>query len=202
MNEELIDYYVNLLIIQYHNKPKAQETISEIITVIMLLEILRLIENGYSIESAVGVQLDILAKYLGASRTITGIPFSRTYFGYKQYGEDPDTSIFRGYKQYGEIVDVQFIRYGESRQAVLELNDEELRQVLQFKVIQNNSNHSVSEIDRLIFDIFDGRVEMIDNLDMSITYQFPLADQRLATIYSSEDLIPRVAGTNVDVDFV
>ena len=61
------DYYANLLIMQYHNKRKAQETIkasTKSIPDTLIQEII----NGYDIETAVGVQQDLLGEYLGVDR--------------------------------------------------------------------------------------------------------------------------------------
>lgn len=85
MNEELIDYYQNLLILQYRKKPRALGTIESIIRVLMIFDLMRQIENGYCVEDAVGVQLDVLAKYTGAQRVVTGIAFNRFFFAYIGY---------------------------------------------------------------------------------------------------------------------
>lgn len=60
-------YLANLLIIQYHNKPKAVATIKALGQMFPTNLILSVI-NGFSLESAVGKQLDILGKYIGVDR--------------------------------------------------------------------------------------------------------------------------------------
>lgn len=65
--KEINDYYANLLIMQYHNKPKAQETIKSSTATIPSQLILDII-NGYNIETAVGAQLDLLGEYVGVDR--------------------------------------------------------------------------------------------------------------------------------------
>lgn len=61
------DYYANLLIMQYHNKRKAQETIKASTKAIPDTLIQDII-NGYDIETAVGAQQDLLGEYLGVDR--------------------------------------------------------------------------------------------------------------------------------------
>lgn len=61
------DYYANLLIMQYHNKRKAVETIKASTKVIPDTLITDII-NGYNIETAVGSQLDTLGVYLDVDR--------------------------------------------------------------------------------------------------------------------------------------
>ena len=60
-------YYSNLLIMQYHGKPKAKATIEK--TVALLPDdIIQDAINGFDIQTAVGKQLDILGEYVGVDR--------------------------------------------------------------------------------------------------------------------------------------
>lgn len=74
-NTELIEYYTNTLILQYRSKPKASAHIAALVDVSMVYELIEDVKNAYNINSdvdiplAVGVQLDIIGKYLGLERT-------------------------------------------------------------------------------------------------------------------------------------
>ena len=60
-------YYSNLLILEYHNKPKAKATIEA--TVDLLPDtLIQEVANGFDLNTAVGKQLDILGEYVGLSR--------------------------------------------------------------------------------------------------------------------------------------
>lgn len=61
------DYYANLLIMQYHNKRKAQDTIKSS-TKALPDTLIQDIINGYDIDTAVGDQQDLLGVYLGVDR--------------------------------------------------------------------------------------------------------------------------------------
>ena len=61
------DYYANLLIMQYHNKRKAQDTIKSS-TKALPDTLIQDIINGYNIDTAVGAQQDLLGEYLGVDR--------------------------------------------------------------------------------------------------------------------------------------
>lgn len=61
------EYYSNLLILQYHGKPKAKATI-EASTALLPSELILEVLNGFDIETAVGKQLDILGEYVGVNR--------------------------------------------------------------------------------------------------------------------------------------
>lgn len=60
-------YYSNLLILEYHNKPKAKATI-EACVALMPDDLLREVLDGFDIETAVGKQLDVLGEYVGVDR--------------------------------------------------------------------------------------------------------------------------------------
>lgn len=69
---DVIDYYVNLLIMQYHNKPKAQNTIFALVEPVVMNLLPQQVMNGYDIGTASGVQLDVLGEYTGVTRTGVG----------------------------------------------------------------------------------------------------------------------------------
>lgn len=68
MITDIGQYYADLLILQYKSKPKARAHI-EFLTKLAYVDDLALeLRNAFDIETAVGVQLDILAKYVGVTR--------------------------------------------------------------------------------------------------------------------------------------
>lgn len=74
-NDELAEYYSNLLILQYHEKAKAIATIQAQVTPIIMDQLPIAVQDAFDIETAIGVQLDVLGDYVGASRntyTLTG----------------------------------------------------------------------------------------------------------------------------------
>ena len=73
--QDLINYYANLLILQYLGKPKAYATIQALVTPVIMDQLPVAVMNAYNLlgaSPAVGVQLDVLGKYVGASRTGVG----------------------------------------------------------------------------------------------------------------------------------
>lgn len=199
-NAELIEYYTNLLIIQYKSKSKANDHIKSLIENEMIFELIEKVENGFDIDTAVGIQQDILGKYLGIDRIINGIPFTIDYFGFSLYGSS--IFLYEPFMEYGETPpDTQFFRYGES-ESVLQLNDEEFRTIQKFRVIQANSYHSLKDIDDALFLFFGTTIQLVDNEDMTIEYIFPASETKLATILQSEDLLPRPMGVELFISFV
>lgn len=66
----LIQYYANLLILQYVGQPKAYATIQTQAAPFIMDNLPVDVMNGFEISTAVGVQLDVIAKYIGVSRNV------------------------------------------------------------------------------------------------------------------------------------
>lgn len=201
-NEELLLYYTNLLIIQYHDKPNARGFMAAGLNALMTYELLIDIKNGYNIDDAKGAQLDILGKYLGSDRIVTGVAFTRDYFGLSLYGETTPFNFYP-YSAYSDIApDAQYRRYAESAESLFSLNDEEYRQILKLKIGQNNGNASNKDIDNLLEGFFENQAIFTDRENMSISYIFQGNQERLVTIALSEGLIPKPAAVGISVSFV
>jgi hypothetical protein len=72
---EIIAYYVNLLIMQYKGKPRAEAHIETLVEPVVRNQLFLQIQNAFDIDTAIGAQLDVLGKYAGvqrASYTFTG----------------------------------------------------------------------------------------------------------------------------------
>lgn len=69
-NDALKKYYADLLIIQYHGKPKARSMIEALVNQVLMNQIPQKLEEAFDLETAVGKQLDILGKRLGVTRNV------------------------------------------------------------------------------------------------------------------------------------
>lgn len=74
-NADLAKYYSDLLILQYIGKPKAYATITAQVSPVFMDQLPVSVQDAFNIDTAVGVQLDVIGKYVGAFRntyTLTG----------------------------------------------------------------------------------------------------------------------------------
>lgn len=69
---DVVSYYVNLLIMQYHNKPKARSTIAALVSPVIMDQVPQQVEDAFNLPGAVGVQLDTVGKYAGVTRSGLG----------------------------------------------------------------------------------------------------------------------------------
>ncbi|MDR2674459.1 MAG: DUF2612 domain-containing protein, partial [Opitutaceae bacterium] len=65
--DEVIQYYVDLLIIQYRQKPRARATVAAFVRAAVADGLPPALADAFDIDTASGAQLDILAKYIGVS---------------------------------------------------------------------------------------------------------------------------------------
>lgn len=74
---DIINYYANLLILQYLGQPKAYATIQTLVTPVVMDQLPARVMNAFDLTGAnpaTGVQLNIIGKYAGVSRS--GFGFS------------------------------------------------------------------------------------------------------------------------------
>lgn len=70
---EIKDYYANLLILQYRTLEKARAHIKALVRNAYADGLLKKVIDGFNIDTAVGKQLDILGKYIGLGRNVKTI---------------------------------------------------------------------------------------------------------------------------------
>lgn len=150
--QELVDYYVNLLIKQYHDKDKAKAHIDALITDIVSNALPFDIRDGFDPETAVGAQLDLIDKYVGVGR----------YYD-------------------GEYID-----------------DDVFRFLLLFKVIQNNSDHSLDEIDDSLYEFFDEDVLLSSEGKMHEGFFLDTSVEEIYEIALGKGIIPRPTGVKIE----
>lgn len=173
---EIVDYYSNLLIIQYNNKPKASATIQLMVTELIANGILFDIRDGYDIDTAVGAQLDILGKYIGVNRIFQDNILTNM-FSLETYTEsDPtleDRWGFVTYANFATTLENGVVNYQSVLTTNFLLNDADYRTLLKLKIIQNYSNGSHKQIDDAMFAFFGNEITVVQNATMQMTYTVP-----------------------------
>ena len=66
--QEIIDYYANLLIMQYADKPRAYATVQTFVEPYVMDQLPVASQSAFDLDTAIGWQLDVIAKYVGATR--------------------------------------------------------------------------------------------------------------------------------------
>ncbi|MCK5611979.1 DUF2612 domain-containing protein [Candidatus Pacearchaeota archaeon] len=187
----IVNYYANLLIIQYHNKTKAKANVEELVNESLGDGLSFSLERAFDIDTAVGPALTSLGKYVGVPRTVYGFGVTRVYFEFADYST-PDLTGFRGFRTYDFNPEpgTYFWSYTLEAQVEYELTDAELRFLINLKIQVNTTRATYSEIKRIAFENFPDDFQVFDNKDMTLTYISSLTVSQLALLALTQGFLP------------
>lgn len=107
---------------------------------------------------------------------------------------------FTTYADYTVNANAQVYSYSTAGQNVTSLSDSDYKQVLQFQIIRNASDHTLASIMSAINTVFPGMISLVDNTDMTMAYKvsaaFPLSTSLLA------QFLPKPMGVGITVTIV
>lgn len=192
MNTELIAYYQNLLLMQYL-KPKAKATISALISILMIYDLMIQVRDGYNLETAIGVQLDILGKYLGVSRVVSGFPLGSDYWGYALYSSTFPIPGIRPYSVYGSTPATPGVLSYYDGEDTYTMTDDEYRTIQAMALRRRTSAMSIDTIDNVMFPVFGTNYAAFE-APMVINYKIQTEFARMAQLVSGSGLIPHPMG--------
>lgn len=207
--DELVEYYVNLLIIQYNQKPKARATIAMLAEMMLMSCVFFDVQNGYNIDAdlgptAVGAQLDIIGKYVGVDRFYTAIDLS-DYFGLVTYSEhaalptSPPVFGASTYTNFGNFSYNGTLKYADVITSDNSLSDADFLTLILFMILCNNMNYSAGSIDAVLWEIFGAQVRAETKSDMTMTYFFTGAISTLLATIIFKGLLPAPMGVGINV---
>lgn len=169
--KEFLDYYENLLIIQYHEKPKARATIRALLRPLAeLFDLIKELENAFNIETARGVQLDIVAKYFGVKRTYNNIVFDRLWHNYQYIDGYVDGLSFQTLKtaKYGGTWTLE-----TKNKSYYDLSDDELRTLIKLRIIGlKNETLTYKTFYDLFFQLFKDEIDVEATGTMNVDFYF------------------------------
>lgn len=173
--EDVKNYYADLLILQYHSKPKARETIKLGADIYLGDGLVFQLQDILDIDTAVGAQLDIIGKILDCPRIVQGV-----YNDLKFFQFHIDESSY-GFSTIGEPTDAVFRNIDNFNKSEYSLPDGDYRFLLKFKSAVNVMRGSEKGIDKALYAVFGGDVLLKNNHDLTITYIIS-AEHTLAVI--------------------
>ena len=165
----IVQNYVDLLIIQYADKPKARATIDLFARELLANGIMFDVQNGYNLDDAEGVQLDVIGKYVGIDRFYDSNEITGVRFGYSDASSIEPVGT-TGYANAGDFLTkvTDFLSASEVVGNGFALSDDDFRTLIRLKIILNYSNFSNKEIDDALFAAFGNSLYFEDNFNMSL----------------------------------
>ena len=198
----LSDQYSDLLLAQYVNAPRARATVG-LLCYEAICDLVQLdVQNAFDIETATGVQLDVLGLYIGFSRNIVA-EIDRYYFELRDYA-DPGTGEagFTDYTDQTINAGSSFYLYVFANTAFYTLSDAEYRPLLKLKIILNQSNNSLSSIANDLWYAFGDQIICFDDANMSISYAIKTDATAIAKLAVQANLLPKPMGVRLSGVFV
>lgn len=159
------NYYADLLIIQYRNKPNARATIKLGVDLYLADGLIFDFNNVLDIDTAEGAQLDLIGKILGVSRNIDGFTFNVDFFSFQK------AAPCYGYSDKNELSQGYWKRYKNSVGSSYSLYDDDYRVLLKFKALYNVRYGSWACMDLLYYRAFGNEITLVNNKDTTISYQ-------------------------------
>lgn len=152
------DEYLSLITSAHSDSPRFEATVAVGVSPFARIqEVLNSLIVEFDIDTATGVQLDVVGEWVGFSR-IVQIQLSGVYFSWDDSQSDGwESGVWKG-------------KY-DPETGPMKLNDDEYRTLVKAKISVNNWNGSISEAYDIWTDTFkDGSFILIqDNNDMSMT---------------------------------
>lgn len=203
--EEILKYYSDLLIIQYYGKPKFKAFIEACVEELIPINektgnlLTNDIQNGFDIDNAEGVQLDIIGKYVGLSRYYTEVSYVQDdYFGLTEYNQTDIPDSLRGFADYSDV-DKQgkTLVYDNITDGAAKLSDFDYRTLLKLKIIKNNRDAAIKTIDDAMYIFFGPELYFEEIGPMKIIYWYASYLQDIVKFAFARDVIPRPAGVQL-----
>lgn len=195
MQKQLLNNYVDLLEIQYHNKPKAIDTIKANCEILLANMLMWKIEKEcLNVDLSVGVQLDILGKWVGVDRYIGKQTITQRYYSYYDWNTTPNDlqGCLQDWNNPTEE-NAPFITYPFIVSLKETINDNDFRFLIKLKIIKNNINATCKNIDDEIYNLFKDLVYTTwckyDNSDFVVVGTPTISDTGVLTGATSSNYV-------------
>jgi len=201
MNQQFINEYVLLLIKQYWEKPKAKAEIELLAsTWEKCYSLLTSFESAFDLDTAEGVQLDVIGKIVGLSR-IVPLVIPKKFFG---FSDNPNAYEFAD-KFNSSIVTYPFRDKFGAAYTDTELSDHDYRFFLKLKIAKNTvaavmASDERTSIQDVIQFAFSGNAYIVDkyNMNLALYVDYSL-DEDIFTYIQALDLLPKPNGVGYEV---
>ena len=204
-SEELVNYYKQLIISQYFNKPKAYGTIGALMGGtgefgLIANAIFNQVRDGFDLDTAVGKQLDILGEFRGMDRYYNTLDLSKVFLPLVSY-DDPNVGTLPGISTYDDIPmppENYTMTYDDFVSNTL--LDGDFRRVIKFLAAVDSSDYAYATLDSILYSFFGVKVNLKATGNMELTYEHLISDtDNLFEILNQMELLPTPAGVSITV---
>lgn len=191
---DLVSPYSSLITSEHNQKPKFMAMIDLVTGSIAEVNAgIQAIQPAFDLDNAVGAQQDVIGEWVGQSRVITNV----LVVGFFGFLDDSAASPF------GELSDPsiggQFYELGQAFEDTTVLGDADYLTVLKAKIVRNQSDGTLADLEAALMFIFGAACQVTDNgtLSLAIHVSTALTPTQKALLLGL-DLLPRPAGVAID----
>lgn len=194
--EELENYYANLLIIQYHNKPKAIGMIKSLVRALFADMLIFKIRDGFNIVNApyaIGKQLDCIGEWVGVDRIYDAGQPLYPWYSYIDWDNITIDDWQGGFQDWDDpiIEDGGFLGFddlviGANKTS---LTDDLYLALIKLKIIKNSSSHTMGDLDRKFYEYFGNDIYITWN-GMEMTYNYTNQYNAIIEVGKTKNAIP------------
>lgn len=197
-NQATINYYLQLLICQYRILPKAQATMNILINRALCDGLPQTLERAFDLNTAIGLQLDILGNIVGVPRYVYGLDLTHTYFSFIRYNDTTPRPGFGRYNEnpYPSSIWLRYIASGSTQ-----MTDFEMLACIQIKIIQNNMYTSLKDVSDALWAVFGNNIRVVDHANMSITYDATSQYFPILEIAQYLEILPKPMGVSLAIGY-
>lgn len=197
--QEVLDYYQARLIVQYKTMPKAQQTVRCLVNRAFCDGLPLQLQNAFDLQTAVGNQLTIIGRIVGVPRNVFGLDLTHQFFNFTRYSGIPASN---GFNRWTTVTDAYLISRWQTN-ATYVTTDFELRTLIQLRIMYNNYYPSLGKIKNSLYDLYVGKIDVVDNVNSSITYNFQQPYYNVGTICNFlGNILPKPMGVNITINNV
>ena len=201
LKNELIKSYQDLLELQYHEKPKAREHIKTICeSLIADMVLWKIQEQCMDVDVSVGVQLDIIGKWVDIDRYFKGNKYKNNkWYAYYDWDEKDQPNSLQGgmwdWDTSEKPNNAPFLNYDWILVIKNKLNDDDFRTLIKLKIIKNNTNATCKNIDDEIYKLFKGVIytiwgeKLFDKSKFTVVGNPTITDDGIASGFSNSNYI-------------
>lgn len=198
--KQLLDYYANLLIVQYNGKPKATATIKTVAALLWVNMVLYQIRDAFDWRTAKGPQLDIIGKWVGVDRFYNGqLFYFRPWFALINWDKEPD-NLQGGFSTFANFDEGKggFLDYDNILPTQNRLSDDAFRLMIGLKIIKNSIAATCKNIDDAIWSYFEGKVYTTWKGSV-LTYYYDSTLAEVIEVAKSKNVLPCPTRVTIDL---
>lgn len=193
---EALEYYSRQLIIQYAELTKAKATIKCLTNNSVCDGLIFSLQNAFDLETASGEQLTNIGRIVDVSREIFGLDLTHEFFNFTLYVGTPASN---GFNTWATVPDEKLIARWRT-DTIYTATDFEMLALIKLKIIYNNYYSSLKNIKEALYATFEGAIDVVDNLDSTITYNISQPYYNVGTIATFlGNIFPKPMGIGISV---